>query len=90
MTGQYASAMPGATPPPPPAQGGKQYYISINGQTNGPFSLDLMLAQIAGGTITPQTYVWHIGMPAWTVASGIPELAMAFGSVTPPPPPHMP
>lgn len=65
------------------------YWIVIDGVQVGPMSLDEILAHPALG---PESPVWHDGLPDWTVASQVPELAAKFepspgeGTVPPVPP----
>lgn len=47
-----------------------QFFIHINGNEAGPFTL----ANIMQQGITPDTLVWFQGQPNWTKASDIPEL----------------
>ena len=89
----------GATPPPmpgaatPPPMPNVQYFVSIGGQQAGPFAPQQMPQLVQNGSLTPQTYVWRQGMPAWELAQNMPELAYAFvpqQPTTPPPAPGAP
>ena len=89
----------GATPPPmpgaatPPPMPNVQYFVSIGGQQAGPFVPQQMPQLVQNGSLTPQTYVWRQGMPAWELAQNMPELAYAFAPqqpTTPPPAPGAP
>jgi membrane protease subunit (stomatin/prohibitin family) len=71
-------------PPPPPVV---QYYVSINGQQQGPFGADVLQQMIVGGQLTKQTFVWKQGMAAWQAAGEVAELTSLFGATPPPPPP---
>lgn len=76
------------TPPPMP---NIMYHVSVNGAQSGPFTLQQLQQMAQMGQLTPQTYVWKQGMPAWDVASNQPDLAAMFappapGAVPPPPP----
>lgn len=72
-------------PPPPPT--GVQFHVSINGQQQGPFSLDQIKTMVGSGQITKQTYVWKQGMANWALAGDVPEINSLFGMTPPPPPP---
>lgn len=74
----------GMTPPPPP---GGAWYIAVNGQTQGPFSLAQIADGIVRGQVTPTTHVWTAGISAWMPAEQVPQLATHFGAAPPPPPP---
>lgn len=58
-----------------------EYYILIDGKTEGPFSLEKLKEM----PVTPQTKVWRQGMPEWIPAGDVSELNFLFG--TPPPAP---
>jgi membrane protease subunit (stomatin/prohibitin family) len=73
-----------APPPPPPMA---QYHVSLNGQQQGPFDLNMLKNLIAQNQLTRQTYVWKTGMANWMQAEQVPEVAALFGAVPPPPPP---
>ncbi len=71
----------GAAPPPLATS----WHIAVNGQSQGPYAHDQLLAAIAAGQISPATLVWTSGMAAWSPASQVPQLATAFGPPLPPP-----
>ncbi|MDE6801399.1 MAG: SPFH domain-containing protein [Muribaculaceae bacterium] len=84
----------GATPPPMPgAAPAVQYMVAVNGQQLGPYTLDQLRAMAQQGQLTAATFVWAQGMPAWTPAGQVAELAILFappipgGGATPPPMP---
>lgn len=87
-----AGAMPGMSPagagmaPPPPPPAGA-WHIAVNGQTQGPFTLQQMASGASGGQLTPETMVWTNGMQGWAAASTVPQLTSMFTSAPPPPPP---
>ena len=79
---------PGMTPPPIPEV---SFFLSVNGQQQGPFNMPILQQMAQTGQMTPQTYVWKQGMTNWAFAKDVPELAGLFappapGSVPPPPP----
>ncbi|QDT82634.1 SPFH domain-containing protein [Gimesia chilikensis] len=74
---------PMAPPPPPPAA----WHIAANGQSQGPFALEVISDGIAKGQITANTQVWSAGMSGWLPAGQVPQLAALFQAATPPPPP---
>lgn len=47
-----------------------EYYLGVDGQRRGPFSLEELRAQNVGAT----SLVWHKGLAAWTKAEELPEL----------------
>jgi membrane protease subunit (stomatin/prohibitin family) len=69
------SAAP-AGPPPIPAS--TLYYVAVNGQQKGPFSLDVLRASVKDGSVTKDTLVWHDGMAQWAAASAVPAVAALF------------
>ena len=49
-------------PPPPPVI---QFFVSINGQQQGPFDANALQQMIAGGQLTKETYVWKQDQASW-------------------------
>lgn len=94
MMNQMGAAMSGQmtgtpqTPPPPP--GSSSWMVAINGQQSGPYTTHQLSQLIQSGHFTAQTHVWKAGMPNWEVAANVPELAMLFTTMAPPPPPMTP
>lgn len=58
-----------------------EYYILIDGKTEGPFSLEKLKEM----PVTPQTKVWRQGMPEWIPAGEVGELNFLFGTPHPAP-----
>ncbi len=90
MNAQGMPSQPGgpSVPPPPPVSAA--FYVAINGQQAGPFDM-AQLGQLATqGSLTAQTLVWKNGMPSWTAAGMVPELASLFGMGGTPPVPPVP
>jgi len=56
-----------------------QYYYIINNQQMGPVD-ESQLPQLG---VTAATPVWHEGMPQWTPAGQVPQLAHLFGQFPP-------
>jgi membrane protease subunit (stomatin/prohibitin family) len=88
------AAQAGAPPPPPPAQTAVSFHVSVNGQSYGPYDMNVLQQHVAGGQVTPDSLVWKAGMASWLPAAQVPELASLFGpppvpgsGTTPPPPP---
>lgn len=87
MSSQLGSMMNtfGQTPPPaPPSQ--PSFFVAINGQQSGPFTIDQLQAMTLTNQFTRSHYVWKAGMPNWLLATDVPEMAALFQSVPPPPP----
>lgn len=55
-----------------------KYFISVNGQQQGPFEVSELLAH----GITPTTLVWTEGMPEWEPANQIAELQHLFNTAS--------
>lgn len=67
-----------------------EWYVSVQGNQEGPFSADEVKAKAAAGQIDGSTYVFRQGMDNWVPLSTQADLAAALpGHVTaaPPPPP---
>ena len=91
MSGSYGQS-PAAVmaPPPPPLPAAVQYYAGINGQQAGPLDVNALRQKVGSGEIKEDTLVWKNGLPAWTPAGQVPELAPLFASAGPPPLPVAP
>jgi len=79
-----APAAAAAAPPPLPAGA---WHIAVNGQTQGPFTLQQVAQGIAAGQVAAATQVWSAGMPQWAPAGQVGQLAGLFAPAPPPPPP---
>jgi membrane protease subunit (stomatin/prohibitin family) len=86
MTGQQAGGqqVAGAVAPPPIPGGQKAYFVAVNGQQTGAFSIVELQQKAMTGEMTTQSLVWAQGMPAWTEAGKVAELSQIFGAVPPP------
>jgi membrane protease subunit (stomatin/prohibitin family) len=87
IAGAFAGGHPAAPAAPPPLPAPAAIYLGINGQQVGPLAPADLPAQIAAGTLTPQTLVWRQGMPGWAPADSVPEIAGLFAATPPPLPP---
>lgn len=85
QTMQNNPATQAQTPPPPVLP---SFYIAQDGQTTGPFRLDVVHKMVAEGKVAATTYVYKVGGTAWVAAAHEPEIAQMF-SMLPPPPPQM-
>lgn len=75
---------PGMTPPPIPVS---QYYVAVNGQQTGPYTVAQLQQYAAAGQFTADSLVWKNGMAGWAAAREVAELSPLFAMQTPPPPP---
>ena len=67
------------------------FYIAINNEQQGPFSLDVLKNQIIDKEIDKNTLVWKEGMSGWTKAGDVPVLNSLFKAIPPPlPSPSLP
>lgn len=89
MMNQMGSTMQQSmnTPPPAPVS---QYFVAVNGQQSGPFSVAQLQQLAAQGQINAQTLVWKQGMAGWEPAGNVAEIAQMFAPAVPPMPPTMP
>jgi hypothetical protein len=94
-----ASQPPARTAPaaPPPAQASQtqaapssqtdsNYYISLNRQNHGPYSMTQLQQMVELGILTRETLVWREGMSQWVAAGTLQELASLFRARATPPP----
>lgn len=75
---------PMMAPPPLPQVA---YFVSVNGQNTGPFTMQQLQGMAQTGQVTKTSYVWKQGMANWTTAGDVAELVPIFGQAEPPPPP---
>ena len=66
------------------------YFVSINSQQSGPFDTAGLRQLISNGQLTRTSLVWKEGMPNWTAAGTVEELAPLFSASPPPLPPPIP
>ena len=88
------TSMAGAgTPPPVPGAAAAApqqttYFVAVDGQQKGPFTLDQLRSEISAGRVQRNTLAWRNGMPNWTALEQVPDLAALFTNVPPPLPPN--
>ena len=70
-----------STPPPLPNQIA-QYFVAINGESDGPYSLEAVEKKLLSGDITKNTLIWTQGMDGWEKASSV--LSATFAQTPPP------
>ena len=73
-----------APPPPPPLP---SYYVAKDGNTTGPYTIDLLQGMVQRKEITQNTYVYKVGGNAWVLLKDEPALMQLFSLTVPPPPP---
>ena len=62
---------------PPPVPGGpSQFFIAVNGQQQGPLTLQALQQMVQQGSVTRDTLVWKQGMPAWIKAADAGEVKL--------------
>lgn len=87
MTGNNVSNTVAAPPPaqavPPPIPV-VAFFVAVNGQQTGPFSLEQLKVQALSGAFTRDSLVWTEGMAAWQSAGSVAALNVVFGAVPPP------
>ena len=83
MGQQMANSMnKNQTTPPPILNNVAQYFVAMDGKSEGPYSLDTIHNSITNGRIDRQTLIWTQGMQEWAEASTI--LSDAFLQTPPP------
>ncbi len=87
MAGRMMQGAGGAAPTMPPPMTPPTWHIAVDGQSQGPFTVQQIAQSIAAGRISPETNVWSAGMPSWLPAGQVPQLAGWFASHAAPPPP---
>lgn len=61
------------------------YYVVVNGQQQGPFSMEQMKKMKTDGTLTKESMVWKNQMASWEKAGQQKELQPLFAAPAPPP-----
>ena len=76
------------TPPPMPTI---SYYVGLNGQQAGPFTMQQLSSLVNNGQMNGQTLVWKQGLEGWVPANTLTELQSLFAKpgTVPPPFPNM-
>jgi membrane protease subunit (stomatin/prohibitin family) len=69
---------------PPPVPGVVQFFMAVNGQQQGPYTLQALQQMIAQGSFTRESLVWKQGMSGWLKAGDVAELQGLFGAAPPP------
>jgi hypothetical protein len=59
----------------------KSWFLAVGGTQYGPFVKEQLFPMIATQQFSAQTMVWSEGMPAWMVASTVPDFAPWFAPV---------
>lgn len=54
------------------------YYVAFNGQSTGPFDLDMLSQMIKKDTLLKSSLIWKPGMVNWVQAGEVPELQELF------------
>jgi hypothetical protein len=65
----------------------QDWFVGKDGQTSGPFTLDVLRGMALARTLAPSDLVWQAGMPEWVQAATVPGLVPA-SHVPPPIPPR--
>jgi membrane protease subunit (stomatin/prohibitin family) len=74
--------------PPPIPNTQNPYFVAVNGQQQGPFTMQVLQQMVQQGSLTRDTLVWKQGFAAWTKAQDVAELNSLFGAIPPPLPPQ--
>jgi len=69
---------------PPPINNPVQYFVAVNNQQTGPFNEQILAQMIQSGQLKKETMIWKAGMPAWSQAGTVAELAGLFNTAPPP------
>ena len=80
MSGMNPNAQQGAVPPPIPTIA---YYVAVNGQAQGAFSLEVLKQMNQNGQLNKDTLVWKQGMENWEKAGNVDDLKSIFVEIPP-------
>ena len=76
-----ANPAPEAAPPPVPVA--VQYFVVMNGKSEGPYSFEQINAMAQSQSINANTLVWKKGMAAWAAAGTVEDVAGIFNNMPP-------
>ena len=82
---QVFGSQPQQTAVPPPLSVQVLYHYAVNGQQNGPVSIDKLKELFANRTVNRDSLVWKQGMANWSALKDVDELKSFLGGNTPPP-----
>ena len=82
MGQQMANSMNKSNTPPPISTDKVEYFVAINGNSEGPFNAEIVQEYIDAGKVTKKTRMWTKGMDEWDAAS---KVVNELFSKTPPP-----
>jgi membrane protease subunit (stomatin/prohibitin family) len=87
MANQMGQAIPNqnagqSAPPPIPKE--TAYFIAVDGNQTGPFTLTQLKEKVTSKELTKATLAWKEGMSNWEKAENIAELVAILGSIPPP------
>lgn len=86
--GQAVSGPQAQQPGPPPMPQAVEFFLALDGTQTGPFGMDVLKAKVTSGELTAETLAWKQGLPDWTPAGKVVELASLFAAGGPPPLPQ--
>jgi len=69
---------------PPPMPEINTYFVAINNQQSGPFSINQINDLIKNGQVNNASLVWKQGMPTWQSIDSINDLKGLFAQIPPP------
>jgi len=69
---------------PPPLPVAADYFVAVNGKSEGPYSMDQLSQMAFAQTLKGSTMVWKKGMAGWVAASSVSDLSDVLNNVPPP------
>jgi len=69
---------------PPPIPVAAEYFVAVNGKSEGPYSMDQLSQMAFAQSFTSGSMVWKKGMSGWVAASSVSDLANVLNNVPPP------
>lgn len=72
-----------SAPVPPPIPESK-YYVAVNGQPTGPYTVASLREMMQNGQLTRLSLVWKDGMAGWSAVENVDDLKSVLGAVIPP------
>lgn len=84
LAGHLAGSLsaPTAAAGGPPPLPGKEWWVGVDGQQQGPLDLSDLAALIAAGKLTPASLAWRTGQSGWLPMTNLAELSVLFPTAT--------
>ena len=87
MNDSFTTPSTAAVPPPIPVEEPLEFHCVVNGEAQGPFSIDELEQQVSSSNLDKETLVWASPMNQWQAAGTLAALNVLWKSASVSPPP---